>query len=491
MMSSTTDPIAFRLPRNVEYHDKPGSIILVRDFPLKSIRLHKIWEPLFNILSSGHFIPLDQLKDQCLSINPDQLEIFFYDLVRKGFLEQRGNPEIRNHPFVSIIIPVRNRPDEIKACLESLLVLDYPSDKLEIIVVDDASTDHTPSIVKQFNVRLIQLETNQKAPYCRNLAAGKAKGDILAFIDSDCIADKGWLSHLVQAFLDPKVGIVGGRVDGFFKTSRLDRYEQVNSSLIIGTHIKRSGDANKFFYVPSCNLLVKKDLFLTLGGFNPKLAVGEDVDLCWRIQNAGSEVEFRPNGTVFHRHRNKLAPFCQRRFDYGTSEPLLQKLHPDRKKQFYFPAGGLLFWCLIFLSFYISPDLIFFCPAVILADSLVKYIKTARQKLPVRFFQHLKAVVRSDAVLFYHCASFVSRYYLIFALLISPVFPKTALFLISLHLFSGSVDFIIKKPRLSIVDFLFFYTLEQISYQAGVWAGALHHFSFGPIAPSITFQITH
>jgi mycofactocin system glycosyltransferase len=463
---------------------------LVRDFPLKSIRLHTTWEPAFKILSSGQFIPLTKLQAHYPSINPEKIEIFFYDLVRKGFLEQKGNSTLTDHPFISIIIPVRNRPDEIKACLESLLLLDYPADKLEIMVVDDASDDHTPDIVKQFDVHLISLKTNQKAPYCRNLAAGKAKGDILAFIDSDCTADTKWLSDMIRAFLDPGVGAAGGRIDGFFKAGRLDRYEEVNSSLIIGTHIKRSSDANKFFYVPSCNLLVKKDLFLKLGGFNPELVVGEDVDLCWRIQNAGSAVEFRPNGTVFHRHRNRLTSFCKRRFDYGTSEPLLQKLHPDRKKQFYFPAGGLLFWCLVFLSFYISPDLIFSCPAIILADSLIKYIKTARQKLPVEFFQHLKAVVRSHAVLFYHCAGFVSRYYLIFTLLISPVFPKTAIFLICLHLFSGSVDFFIKKPRLSIVDFLFFYTLEQISYQAGVWVGALRHLSFRPIAPSIVFRKT-
>lgn len=483
-----TEPIAFKLPRNVACSFRPESIILVRDFPLKSIRLHTLWRPVFEVFVSGQFVPLDTLQALCPSINPEKIEIFFYDLVRKGFLEQKGNSTLTGYPFISIIIPVRNRPDEIKTCLESLLLLDYPADKLEIIVVDDASDDHTPGIVKQFNVSLISLKTNHKAPYCRNLAAGKAKGDILAFIDSDCTADIKWLSDLIRAFPDPRVGAAGGRIDGFFKTGRLDRYEEVNSSLIIGTHIKRSSDADKFFYVPSCNLLVKKDLFLTLGGFNPELVVGEDVDLCRRIQNAGSAVEFRPNGTVFHRHRNKLTSFCQRRFDYGTSEPLLQKLHPDRKKQFYFPAGGLLFWCLVFLPFYISSDLIFFCPAIILAESLVKYIKTARQKLPVGFFQHLKAVIRSHAVLFYHCAGFFSRYYLIWAILISFVFPKTALFVISLHLFSGSVDFVIKKPRLGIVDFLFFYTLEQLSYQAGVWVGAIRHLSFGSVAPSIVFR---
>ncbi len=483
-----TKPIAFKLPQNVACSLRPDSIILVRDFPLKSIRLHSTWKPAFKILSSGQFVLLTELQAHCPLINPEKIEIFFYDLVRKGFLEQKGNSTLTAYPFISIIIPVRNRPDEIKACLESLFLLDYPADKLEIIAVDDASDDHTPGIVKQFDVNLISLKTNQKAPYCRNLAAGKAKGDVLAFIDSDCTADTKWLSDMIEAFLDPRVGAVGGRIDGFFKTGRLDRYEDVNSSLIIGTHIKRSSDVNKFFYVPSCNLLVKKDLFLTLGGFNPGLVVGEDVDLCWRIQNAGSAVEFRPNGTVFHRHRNKLTSFCKRRFDYGTSEPLLQKLHPDRKKQFYFPVGGLLFWWLVFLSFYISPDLILFGPAVILSDSLIKYIKTARQKLPVGFFQHLKAVVRSDAALFYHCAGFVSRYYLIWAILISFVFPKTALFLICLHLFSGSVDFFIKKPGLSIVEFLFFYTIEQLSYQAGVWVGAMRYFSFRSIAPSITFQ---
>lgn len=384
---------------------------------------------------------------------------------------------------------MKNRPEEIQTCLESLLLLDYPTNKLEIIVVDDASDDHTPAVVRQFNtVRLISLETHQNAPYCRNRGASEARGELLAFIDSDCTADPAWLSDLTVAFRDPRVGAVGGRIDGFFTTSRLDRYEQVNSSLIIGTHIKRSSDADRFFYVPSCNLLVKSDLFLELAGFNPDLFVGEDVDLCWRIQNAGQAVEYRPSGTVFHRHRNQISAFCRRRFDYGMSEPMLQRLHPERAKKWYFPVGGFFFWWFVLISCLISPLFLIFCPVIFLADSLAKHVKTLRLKIPVSLWQNIKAVARTNAVLFHHCAGFISRYYLIWVLPISALSPGTGLSVFCLHLFSGSMAYGIKKPKMNGLIFIFYFTLDQISYQTGVWVGALRYRSIRAIAPSLTFQ---
>ncbi len=116
-----------------------------------------------------------------------------------------------------MIIPVRNRPREIEDCLFSLGKLDYPESKIEIIVVDDASTDHTPQVASEFPVRLISLRDNRQAPYCRNLAAKNAIGEILAFIDSDCLADPFWLKELISAFKDARVAAVGGRVASWFQ----------------------------------------------------------------------------------------------------------------------------------------------------------------------------------------------------------------------------------------------------------------------------------
>ncbi len=141
----------------------------------------------------------------------------------------------------------------------------------------------------------------------------------------------------------------GGELPPGFNESPLDRYEEVKSSLIMGKRFARSQENEKFFYVPSCNLLVRKSLFLDLGGFREELIVGEDVDLCWRMQDAGYFVEFRPTGTIFHKHRNRIRPFCLRRFDYGTSEPLLQRLHRSRGKKMMFPLGSSLFWSAGFL----------------------------------------------------------------------------------------------------------------------------------------------
>ena len=243
-----------------------------------------------------------------------------------------------------MVIPVHNRPHEITECLESLQKLDYPPEKLEIIVVDDASTDHTAAAAAGFPVRLIRLAQNRGASYCRNRGALAARSEILAFIDSDCLAGAFWLRDLTPAFAGPAVGIVGGAVEGHFERSGLDRYEQAKSSLRVARRYTVSKPAGDSFYVPSCNLLVKRSAFLQVKGFNQDLHVGEDVDLCWRVQDLGLRVVFQPGGEVFHKHRSRIKDFCRRRFQYGTSEPLLQKLHQKRKKRFPVSLTALAFW---------------------------------------------------------------------------------------------------------------------------------------------------
>ena len=109
--------------------------------------------------------------------DPVPTEKFLEGLVRKGFLEERGLPEIKEYPFISIIIPVRNRPDEITECLESLLRVEYPPELMEIIVVDDASTDNTSEVVARLPGQSYHA---QRAPpgfvlpqYCRQTGQGR------------------------------------------------------------------------------------------------------------------------------------------------------------------------------------------------------------------------------------------------------------------------------------------------------------------------------
>ncbi len=486
----TPTELSFRLPKGVVSHETKRSFQLVRHFPLKTIFLHEKWIPVLNLLSGEKFIPLHEILDILKGADPEKVESLLHDLVRKGFLEQTGFSILPDYPFVSVIIPVRNRPREMEDCLLSLARIDYPASRMEIIVVDDASTDHTPQVVSHFPVRLISLKENRQAPYCRNLGAKKAAGEILAFIDSDCLADPLWLKELMPAFKEAPVGAVGGRVASWFRESPLDRYEEVKSSLIMGKRFARSHEKENFFYVPSCNLLVRKNLFLESGGFREELFVGEDVDLCWRMQDAGHLVEFRPMGTVFHKHRNRLKPFCMRRFDYGTSEPLLQQLHRNRPKKMIFPMASSLFWIMGILALLFQSGLsLSLCVVIVFADTLKKRFLARRMDIPLKTRLLFLSVLRVYFAHFYHFCAFLSRYYLIWSIPAFYFSPMLFAWIWFAHLLTGSVEYLIKKPKMNPFSFFFYFSLEQLFYQLGVWWGCVKHLSFQAVNPQIAWKI--
>jgi hypothetical protein len=156
--SGYSKSLAYRLRDSVHYHQNNGSPMLLLNFPLKLIVLHTFWSSLFESLSSHSFMAFEKILSQVNRADPIDIEIFLNGLVRKGFLEQEGFPIPAQYPYTTVIIPVRNRPGEIAMCLQSLSRLEYPKEKLEVIVIDDASDDNTPDVVSTFPVQLIPLK---------------------------------------------------------------------------------------------------------------------------------------------------------------------------------------------------------------------------------------------------------------------------------------------------------------------------------------------
>lgn len=482
---------SFCLPTSVTVRQEADSLVLVLDYPLRILRLNTIWRPVFTRLAAGGYAALSDLSALMPRLQPLTLEVFLSRLVRKGFLAQQGIPRQDDYPSVSIIIPVRNRPEEIRACLQSLAKLHYPPEKLEILVVDDCSTDATPDVIREFPVTLLAMEHHRQASFCRNAAARHARHDILAFIDSDCEADPDWLLALTPAFREDSLAAVGGMIDSYHTTNHLDRYEKVQSSLMVSSCHKRSGEADRFFYVPSCNFLIRRERFLQLGGFRNHLHVGEDVDLCWRLQNSGFQVDYRPIGTIYHKHRNRLPAFCSRRFDYGTSEPQLHKLHENRRKKMVFPPLITLFWLAVASFSWIGH--IGFLLAAVAAPSgsfLLMRRKIRGQNGPMAACTIMSAVLRSYGAWLYHLCAFVSRYYLLLALVLLPVAPAVSSAIAVMHGVTAFGQFIIKKPRLTFSFFFFYFSLEQISYQAGVWWGSIANGYLGSIIPKAVLSRT-
>jgi mycofactocin system glycosyltransferase len=335
-------------------------------------------------------------------------------------------------------------------------------------------------------VRLIRMPQHRQAAFCRNRAAESARGDILAFIDSDCLADPTWLKELVPAFGDRFLGALGGWVDAAFEDNGLDRYEKVKSALKIGSWFKRSEQAERFFYVPACNFLVRRKAFRDVGGFRESLHVGEDVDFCWRLQDAGYSLEYRPLGRVAHKHRNRLGAFCARRFDYGTSEPVLQSLHRGRVKTLFLPWSETLFWLTVVLAA-VMPHLLPLAAGglLLLVDGIRKQRRLNTRQVPVTRREVYTAIIRGYLAFVYHCCSFVSRYYLIVVPVLVPLSWLTAAVISGMHLIAGMVEFSVKQPRLNPLAFLFFFTLEQVSYQSGVWWACIRGLNFNPVLPRV------
>jgi mycofactocin system glycosyltransferase len=462
--------------RRMDYHLREGARLihqgedfyLLSEIPLIVIKINEVF---YRILC-------EMQRSGSLSFLPEkdyQLMGLLDRLVRKGMLIKDEVIETQTYPSISVIIPVKNRPQDIRECLTSLDSLDYPKNKVEILVVNDGSTDSTRKMIQTFKIRAIHLPQSIGASACRNLAAREADGDLLGFTDSDCMVHPHWLRELTPYFNEERVGIVGGGVTNFYHRSSLDRYEEIKSSLNMGPFPFRvEADQLSNAYVPSCNLIIRKRAFFDAGGFQEDLAVGEDVDLCWRTRKLGYHLLYIPRGKVEHKHRNHLLPMLMRRFDYGTSEAILYLRHKDKRKRLYLPAVYSVFYASICLGIILQYPILFGLGLVILlVDFYRKSLKIIRSGLKLKNLQVFSSVFRAHFSFSYHTSSFLVRYYLIFFVLISFFYPKMWGFLLFLLIFSGSVDFSVRKPRVHYFSFLFFYMLDQLAYQTGVLWGCI------------------
>lgn len=380
-------------------------------------------------------------------------------------------------PLVSVIVPVRNRPEAIEACLAAVSRLRYPRERLEVIVVDDASTDETAAIAERLADRVLRLPSHGGQSSARNAGVEAAHGSIVAFTDSDCVPDPGWLDPLVAELEEPGVAAAGGGVAPLDDSTRLQRYEEVRAPQHHGDRSARVWPGTAVSYLASCNLVIRRDELLDAGGFDPDLHVGEDVDLVWRLCARGADVRYRPNGLVRHDHRDRLWPFLCRRAFYASAEPLLLRRHPANMRSLFVPPGvaAALAWVGITLAAG-QPRLAPIGGLPALAE------------LALTWRRGPAAWARGVASFLYQSALHVSRYYTVPILAVSLVagaFWSPALWNVAavsvLLLAPALVDWIRLRPRLSLPSFLGAYVLDNLAYHVGVLLVSARHRTLAPL----------
>jgi GT2 family glycosyltransferase len=227
-----------------------------------------------------------------------------------------------SYPSVSIIVCSYNGAKTLAACLDSLGRIDYPN--YEVILVDDGSTDDTPEIAARFPAVRYVYQTNHGLSHARNHGAAIAKGEIFAYTDSDCMADPDWLYYLLSTLLSGKYAGVGGPN----VSPPAQHWVQACVAAAPGgpSHVLLTDTIAE--HIPGCNMAWYRWAFESVGGFDPEYhAAGDDVDFCWRVQQAGHAIAFSPTAIVWHYRRFTLRAFRKQQEGYGEAESLLRFKH--------------------------------------------------------------------------------------------------------------------------------------------------------------------
>jgi cellulose synthase/poly-beta-1,6-N-acetylglucosamine synthase-like glycosyltransferase len=204
-------------------------------------------------------------------------------------------------PHCSVIVPAYNAASTLEACIQSLLALDYPPDRLEIIAVDNGSRDQTGAILERYRDRiLVTHDVRRGAAAARNAGLRRAANAVVAFTDADCVADRAWLSTLVRALDDPQVGIAGGAIRALSPVNGVAAFnEEVHDH-------RMAIEVFKPAYAQTANWASPRALLERLGGFDVSFRRYEDVDLAFRVQQAGFSLAYVPDAIVQHRNKTTL-----------------------------------------------------------------------------------------------------------------------------------------------------------------------------------------
>ncbi len=220
-----------------------------------------------------------------------------------------------------MIVCSYNGAKTLERCLESLKEVDYPN--YEVILVDDGSKDNTQEIAARHPWIVNIKQVNKGLSVARNVGGYAASGEILAYTDSDCMADPDWLYYLVHTLTSGDYCGVGGPN---ISPPAEDWIQACVSAAPGGRAMCCSPTSSRAH--TGCNMAFHKWAFEKIGGFDPEYRkAGDDVDFCWRLQQEGQVIAFSPAAIVWHYRRFTLQAFRKQQEGYGEAESLLRFKH--------------------------------------------------------------------------------------------------------------------------------------------------------------------
>ncbi len=377
---------------------------------------------------------------------------------------------------VTVVVPVRNRPRQLGQLLDALT-------GLSCVVVDDASTDAGASkeIAERHGARCVALTTNSGPSAARNAGLSLVDTALVAFVDSDCVPSEGWLELLLGHFDDPLVAAVAPRVvSPPGRTSVLARYERVRPLLDQGSTPAPVRPGGRVSYVPSAAIVMRADLAEGPDLFDPSLRGGEDVDLVWRVTEAGWDVRYVPGSVVTHDGPRDVLSFLSRRSFYGSTAAPLSRRHRDNVRPVEVSGWSLAVWALALAGRPTMALTTLEASIAVMADRLSGLVRdpvgvatriagrgTARAALPA-----LGGLARAWSPA------------LVFALAFRRTRRRAALALV----LPALNDWASHSEALDPIRFSALHVVDDLAYGAGVWAGCARERVLEPLLPRVVWR---
>lgn len=292
------------------------------------------------------------------------MRINFMKMDSEGYKVNR-----QKFPLVSVVVATLNGSNRIGPCLESLARQTYPKDRYEVIVVDDGSMDDTARVARAKGARVIRHEVNQGVSAARNTGLGAAKGEIIAYIDDDAVADSRWLEYLIQPFDASEVTASGGQVLAYKTEYITERYLSAigNGNPAPFEFGKSKNPLWRFWvylnemFLPigittkpaevqavfGCNCAYRISALRIIGGFDEALRADEDSEISTRLRSSGAHIIYVPDAIVYHRHRESLVELMRQ--TYRRSEYTVYYYAKEKKILPIFPLPLLYIVIAIFL----------------------------------------------------------------------------------------------------------------------------------------------
>lgn len=234
-------------------------------------------------------------------------------------------------PSISVVIPTRDRPRQLAACLAALAALEAPAGGIEVIVVNDGGALSLPA---GGDLPLTVLDTGGRGPAAaRNAGALRAQAPLVAFTDDDCAPEPGWAIVLLRRHRAQPDALIGGPTVNALRDNPYSRSAQAIAESALAHH---NADPERPRLLPSSNAAAPAALFAEIGGFDETIAKagGEDFELCNRWAERGWSLAWAPDAAVIHSHPLDLRRFWRQQSAYGAGAFLRRRARAARGGEF-------------------------------------------------------------------------------------------------------------------------------------------------------------